>query len=86
MSAEKRSVSAPANLFAQADQRKADLGYSTFSDYIQALIWADVKSSSGHLRETASTVPPPAQIFTSTHYFKKKKPSSRSELKGKEKP
>lgn len=56
MSAEKRSISAPDTLFAQADVRKAQLGYSTFSDYIQALIRADAVGGGAHLREAASSV------------------------------
>lgn len=54
MSAEKRSVSAPATLFAAADARKEQLGYPTFSDYIQALIRADTISGGDHLRESTS--------------------------------
>lgn len=42
VSAEKRSISGPAELFRKADERKEQLGYSAFSDYIQALIRADV--------------------------------------------
>lgn len=42
MSAEKRSVSAPAELFRLADARARQLHYSRFSDYVQALIRADV--------------------------------------------
>lgn len=53
MSAEKRSVSAPEELFAQADARQQQLGYSKFSDYIQALIRADVIKEGGHVREVA---------------------------------
>lgn len=53
MSAEKRSISAPAVLFAKADARKEQLGYSTFSDYIQALLRADTLGGGDHLRESA---------------------------------
>jgi hypothetical protein len=53
MSAEKRSISAPSDLYAKADARKEELGYSTFSDYIQALIRADVVKAGGHLREAS---------------------------------
>lgn len=52
MSAVKRSISAPAELFDQADRRQADLGYSTFSDYIQALMRADALTGGSHLRES----------------------------------
>lgn len=50
MSAEKRSVSAPAELFARADLRAHKLGYTKFSDYIQHLLRADVISNSAHVR------------------------------------
>lgn len=53
MSAEKRSISAPADLFQKADARKEQLGYATFSDYIQALMRADTLAHSGHVREVA---------------------------------
>lgn len=54
MSAEKRSISAPAELFAQADERKRALGYPTFSDYIQALIRADTITAAAHYREAST--------------------------------
>lgn len=59
MSAEKRSISAPAELFAKADQRKIELGYATFSDYIQYLLRADTMSGGAHLRDAAPTHPLP---------------------------
>lgn len=77
MSAEKRSISAPRQLFASADARKEMLGYSTFSDYVQALMRADTISGGAHLRDEAPRAVPdhpgikavPA-IQTETHYHK----------------
>lgn len=81
MSAEKRSISAPAALFTKADARKEQLGYSTFSDYIQALLHADTLNGGDHLRESAPTPDtphtppvPPHQTDTSYHKRKRKKP------------
>lgn len=56
MSAEKRSVSAPSELFERAVARQKDLGYSTFSDYIQALIRADTMQGGGHVRAVEGEV------------------------------
>lgn len=53
MSAEKRSISAPADLFARADVRRKELGYDKFSDYIQHLIRADVMHGGAHIREAS---------------------------------
>lgn len=83
MSAEKRSVSAPEQLFALADARKAQLGYSTFSDYIQALMRADALGGGDHLRESVKphrgahpdnphTPVVPRNDQTDTSYFKHK--------------
>lgn len=80
MSAEKRSVSAPAELFAQADQRKAQLGYSTFSDYIQALIRADTVAGGAHLREASDILAAAHQqtiAAVETSYGKKSKPRKK---------
>lgn len=51
MSTEKRSVSAPLEEWARADKRCDELGYKTFSEYIQALIRADVIDGGSHVRE-----------------------------------
>ncbi len=42
MSVEKRSISAEAALFAQADARALRLRYKKFSHYVQALIESDI--------------------------------------------
>lgn len=78
MSSEKRSISAPGSLFAKADVRKEQLGYSTFSDYIQALLRADSLGGGDHLREAAPTpdspsTPPVPSAETDTTYHKRKK-------------
>lgn len=72
MSAEKRSVSAPAELFAQADRRKAQLRYSTFSDYIQALIHADLVAGGSHLRETSELAAAEQQSLAAAVSYGKK--------------
>ncbi len=53
MSAEKRTISAPAELLAKADLRAESLGYSNFSQYVQALMRADVIQSAAHVRDVA---------------------------------
>lgn len=50
MSAEKRSVSAPRDLFQRADARLRLLGYANFSQYVQALMRADVLTAGDHTR------------------------------------
>lgn len=55
MSAEKRSISAQRELFEQADARTQQLGYANFSQYVQALIRADVLSEGAHLREATNS-------------------------------
>jgi len=50
MSADKRSISAPAELFAQADIRARKMGYRKFAHYIQKLIEDDVARQSPHVR------------------------------------
>ena len=42
MSATKKSISLPEELFKKAIERQKLFGYPTFSDYLQALIRADV--------------------------------------------
>lgn len=78
MSAEKRSISAPKDLFAKADARKALLGYSTFSDYIQALLHADTFGGGAHLRDEAPRpdgphLPPVPPSQTDTSYLQRKR-------------
>lgn len=55
MPAEKRSISAPQELFARADARQAELQYSKFSDYIQALIVRDVQMGGDHIRHSTKS-------------------------------
>jgi len=45
------SISMPQTLFERAQQRQLELGYGTFSDYIQALIRADALTGAAHVRE-----------------------------------
>lgn len=47
---ERRTISAPKNLIDRADQRQRDLDYPKFSDYIQALIYADAHGIEPHKR------------------------------------
>lgn len=56
MSSTKRSISAPAELFQRAEDRQKQLCYATFSDYIQALIRADVLKE----QKTFHNTEPPA--------------------------
>lgn len=51
MAAEKRSVSGPEELFKKADARAAELGYTKFSEYVQALIRADTVLGGEHVRQ-----------------------------------
>lgn len=44
----------PDELYNKAVARQEQLGYATFSDYIQALIRADALQSGPHIRETAA--------------------------------
>ena len=44
----------PEELYVEAERRQKQLGYVTFSDYIQALIRADVLADGSHLRETVT--------------------------------
>lgn len=53
MRVEKRSVSAPRDLFARADARCELLGYAKFSQYVQALIRSDVLKQGDHIRTVA---------------------------------
>jgi metal-responsive CopG/Arc/MetJ family transcriptional regulator len=63
MSAEKRSVSAPEELFKAADARVEELGYTNFSQYIQALIHADLNGKVDHSRgRTQYLIHPTAHI------------------------
>jgi hypothetical protein len=41
----------PEDIYARAVDRQKELGYPTFSDYIQALIRADAVSRAAHVRE-----------------------------------
>lgn len=78
MAAEKRSVSAPDDLFAQADARAKELGYSNFSQYIQYLIRKDTLEKGSHIRESSPAYggqAPPAKPVT---YRKGKASSSGS--------
>ena len=59
MSAGKRSISAPAELFAQADLRAAVLGYNKLSHYIQKLIEDDVARQTPHVRGEGTVYPAP---------------------------
>jgi len=58
VSAARTTISMPDQLFATAVERQRELGYSTFSDYIQALIRADSLQSGPHLREAAKAAAP----------------------------
>lgn len=80
MSAEKRSVSAPDDLFEQADTRAHQLGYSNFSQYIQALIRADVITSAAHVRETAQAAPAGPGSTVVTSYRKTSKKDTRRKI------
>lgn len=53
MRSARTSISMGHELYARAVARQQELGYSTFSDYIQALIRADSLQRGGHLREPA---------------------------------
>lgn len=77
MSAEKRSVSAPEDLLAEADARMEDLGYTDFSKYIQALIRADVLTGGPHLREVSTPHTRPASPVN----YRKKDPSKDTQNK-----
>jgi len=53
VSAVKKSVSLPATLLAQAEERLKNLGYSSLSAYLQHLVRDDVNTRPAHvLRET----------------------------------
>jgi hypothetical protein len=52
----------PDEMYRDAIQRQQSLGYSTFSDYVKALIRSDVLQGSSHLREPATRIAlPPEQ-------------------------
>lgn len=50
MRGHRTSISMPRDVFEKAAVRQRELGYATFSDYIQALIRADSLSGSAHVR------------------------------------
>ncbi len=53
MSSERRTVSASGELFERAEARQRQLCYSSFSDYIQALIRADVLKEQASFHDAA---------------------------------
>lgn len=60
MSAARTTISMPEAVYQRAVERQKALGYSTFSDYIQALLRSDALQDRGHLREVAPTYGSPA--------------------------
>ena len=53
MSSIPKTVSIPEELFKRGEQRREELEYKNFSEYIQALIRADIMDGGDHIRETA---------------------------------
>lgn len=56
----KLAVSMPAWMAELATQKVADMGYPTFSAYIQALVHSDTSSSQPHVRWARNHAPEPA--------------------------
>jgi len=56
MSLARSTVSLPQEMYDAAAQRQSDLGYATFSAYVQALIRADVLTQTSHVRTAAPLV------------------------------
>jgi len=57
MSLARPTVSLPQEMYDAAAHRQAELGYATFSAYVQALIRADVLTQTSHVRAAAPVVP-----------------------------
>lgn len=58
------SISLPKQLFNDAEKRAKDLGYSTFSDYLQVLIAADTSDpTSPHLRSPSQALQENGPIY-----------------------
>lgn len=51
MSSARTTISMPEAAYQRAVQRQHELGYASFSDYIQALLRQDAVQAGGHLRE-----------------------------------
>lgn len=65
MSAVRKSISIPEELWARAETRRIALRYPSMSAYLQELIYQDIASGDAHIREAGSShvlnEPPPGK-------------------------
>jgi hypothetical protein len=52
------TISMPGKSYADAQKRQRELGYRSFSDYIEALIRSDTSMKPDHVRRHTDTPPP----------------------------